>query len=461
MDEIYHIPLFEGISDQEFQWLREHSREFTLLPGEFFFRENEPGEHFYIVLDGEMQITRTVNGTERVMGTTPRGIIGGEISLLNGEPSVISACAILPTRLLVLEAPDFRELFGALPTVGARILQIATQRLGGYASIVGQQEKMAALGKFAAGLAHELNNPASAVRRAARNLTELLPTMIERTVNLNKLGLNDGQIRGLILAQQDAIRHGEDVPVLSAIERSDREDALAAWMEDAGVEDAWELAPTFVTAGVSADDLQTLLDTFPEKAYSDILCWLESALNIAALLRDTENSTQRISELVRAVKEYTYMDQGTLQEVDLHKALENTLRIMAYKLKSVQVVRQYDPELPTMVANGSELNQVWTNLIDNAIDAMDSSGTLELITRWENQYAMVEIADSGPGIPEDVLPHIFEPFFTTKAVGSGTGLGLDIVYRIVQQHNGTIHVEQIPGRTRFIVRLPLNDTVKD
>ncbi len=455
MDATYKIPLFEGVSDEEFDWLIDHSREETLQDGDYFFHENGPADRFYIVLEGELQVSRTVNGREIIMGTTPRGIMGGEMSLLNRKPSHVTVRAIMPCRLMVFDEQAFRELFAACPTVGIRILQTAAERMQGTATILKQQEKMAALGKLAAGLAHELNNPASAARRAAKTLREAFPGLQTKTLQISTLGLSDAQVTALVDFQEQVIDRTAALKPLSPIEQSNREDEIADWLDRLNIPDGWDIAPTFVSAGMSLDDLEAFAGPFSPDKLGGIVAWLRGMLEANALLNEIEQSTYRISDLVGAVKSYTYMDQAPEQEIDLQAGLDNTLTVMKYKLRGVDVVREYDPNLPTITARGSELNQVWTNLIDNAIDAMHGQGQITLITRNEADFVMVEIADNGPGIPEDVLPRIFEPFFTTKEVGVGTGLGLDISYRIVQQHNGTMEVRSQPGLTRFIVRLPI------
>ncbi len=242
---------------------------------------------------------------------------------------------------------------------------------------------------------------------------------------------------------------------MNPLEQSDREEEIGNWLDAQGMEDAWEMASTLVAAGVNLEDLQALVAQLPADGLDAMLSWLNSALYAAGLLSDIEQTTRRISELVAAVKGYTFMDQAPEQDVDIHLGLENTLMVMRHKLRDVDVVREYDEDLPKIMARGSELNQVWTNLIDNAVDAMQGKGTLWLITREENDFVMVEVADDGPGIPPDVQARMFEPFFTTKETGAGTGLGLDIVYRIVKGHDGTIEARSEPGHTRFIVRLPI------
>lgn len=467
LDELKLIPLFDDLPEAEILWLVEHSTLEQVEQGEQFYEENKPANRFYVVLDGELQVTRKIGGQEVVLGTTPRGIMGGELSLLYGTPSLISTCAIVPSRLLVLEEGSFRELFSACPTLSTRIFQAAFERTRTFTSTIQQHEKMAALGKLAAGLAHELNNPSAAARRAACSLREDLPRLQRETLELKQAGLDDSQIQALLSFQQDAIQNaidasseGEERESLSPIEKADREEALAEWLESAGAPESWELAANFVNAGVTLEGLKELAGETPTPQMGAVLAWMNSAMLVAELLNEIEQSTTRIADLVGAIKSYTYMDQGPEQEVDIHKGLENTLTVLRHKMKDVEIIREFAPNLPRVLGNGGELNQVWTNLIDNAVDALaaeppDDGKKLWLITRQENEWVMVEISDNGPGIDKDHLSRIFEPFFTTKEVGQGTGLGLDISYRIIEKHDGTLDVQSQPGKTRLIVRLPL------
>lgn len=444
----------------ELTWLLENSSEQVLPVGAYFCREGEPQDLFYVVLEGELKISRLIEGEETVFGTTPAGIMGGEGTLLLNHPLAdVTACAILPTRLLTLTSQAFREIFTHCPNFGARILQTTTERTQGRASIMKQQEKMAALGKLAAGLAHELNNPSAAIQRAAKMLGDTFVTLQRHAVLLNTCELSADQLKQLTLFQQTLNEQAKNPVRLSPLEASDREEAIGSWLDEFAVPNAWTIAPTLVAAQVTQEQLRPIVAQLPAERVGDVLTWLHEGLAAGSMLREIEESGQRISQLVASIKEYTYMDQGKMQEVDLQRGLDNTLNILGHKLRDVTVSREYDPKLPHILGRGGELNQVWTNLIDNATDALHEKAhgapTLRVITRCELDFAMVEIEDNGPGIPLEIQARVFDPFFTTKDVGKGSGLGLDISYRIIRQHHGTIELQSKPGQTRFIVRLPV------
>lgn len=461
MDAPYNIELFADLPEAEVAWVRDHSRTVRLAAGEFFLREDGPAQAFYIVLAGELQILRTINGQEQVIGTTPRGIIGGEVALLTGTPSQVSARAIEASHLLVLDPPAFRQMFTYAPALGARVLSIAVGRMHGLVRTQVQQEKMAALGRLTAGLAHELKNPAAATRRAVTDLRAVLAVLQAQAVQLSTLGLTTDQIEHLLAFQQRILVRADAAAPLSPLEQSDCEEQLGEWLETRGIDNGWEMAACFAGMAVDTRDLETLLASLPAASWPGVLAWLQHTLETIGLLNEIEQGTQRISDLVGAIKSYSYKDQAAV-EVDIHKGLDSTIAVLGHKLKqgTVALVREYDPDLPRIHGRSGELNQVWTNLIDNAVDALAGAGTIRVSTRCENDFVMVEIADNGPGIPPDVRPHLFEPFFTTKAAGSGTGLGLDISYRIVQEHHGSIEVQSEPGHTRFIVRLPVGPGAK-
>ena len=327
-----------------------------------------------------------------------------------------------------------------------------------------QREKLSALGKMSAGLAHELNNPAAAAQRAGAQLREQLAAQEALVVRLNAHGLSEAQWAGLANLKTSEAAVGESEK-LNAIERADAEDELAAWLTDRGVEEPWDVAAGLAAAGLDSDGLATVADQLPEATVSDALNWLCQSLAVADLIETITASTRSISELVAAVKEYSYMDRAPVQEVDVHDGIDSTLRILGHRLKEgTSLVRDFDRSLPRVLVPAGELNQVWTNLIDNAIDAAGATGEVRVRTFREGSRLVVEVGDNGAGIPEEIQSRIFDPFFTTKDVGEGTGLGLDVARRIVTERcGGEIDVRSEPGNTLFQVRLqiqPLSDPEK-
>jgi signal transduction histidine kinase len=329
-------------------------------------------------------------------------------------------------------------------------------RVRGLEGFSQQREKLVSLGTMAAGLAHELNNPASAARRAAADLLTIANGFPSLACRLSKQPLSTAQSDAVAQILRDIASRPRPMVPLDPLTRSDREEAVVNWLEQHCIADAWKLAGTLVTAGLDRAWLEGIAKQFPEEAIGDVLGWMTGTLSLQELTQQIERGTSRIAELVNAVKSYSYEGRGPLQDVDIHEGLESTLTMLSHKLKGVTLVREYDRSLPRIPAYGNELNQVWTNLIDNAIDAINGRGEVRIRTRREDHQVLVEIHDNGAGIPEGIRPHLFEPFFTTKGVGKGTGLGLIISYRIVSdRHRGEIEFESGPGHTAFVVRLPM------
>ncbi len=446
--------VFPSFTDEQIEYLLGHGAEKVLADGEYLFREDDRVDSFYVVLDGAIRISLVEEGAEAEVVTHPPGEFTGQLAVL-AKKAGHRARAVGETRLLEITSDAFRDVAATNAEVADIFISTFARRMRQGQARMRQTEKLAALGKLSAGLAHELNNPAAAARRAAGSLRGAILRAQENALR-NDARFSPDQREALAALQREAA--GTDEAVLDTLERSDREDELAIWLEDRGVEEAWDLAPALVGAGLEAERLEDLAGGMEGELLAGALGWLGTTIELSGLAGEVEKSTGRISELVKAMKEYSYMDKTSTREVDLHEGLENTLAILGHKLKKgVEVVRNYDRSLPRIQAHGGELNQVWTNLIDNAVDAMHGEGRLEITTdRDGDGCVMVEISDSGDGIPRDIRNRVFEPFFTTKGVGEGTGLGLDIARRIVKQrHGGDIRVDSEPGRTRFRVRLPI------
>ncbi|WP_026735028.1 sensor histidine kinase [Fischerella sp. PCC 9605] len=450
------MTLFPLLPDQALEEMKEYGTQIQLNTGDVLFREGDSNYNFHAILEGEVEITKQVGGETRLLAIHRRGEFVGELSMLTGANYIASARAIAPSHVLRIEVDTFRHILAECSPLGDVILTAMAGRSRDVEAQLRQQEKMAALGKLSAGLAHELNNPGAAAQRAASLLRENFQNL--QSLNLQLSCLTKEQLNLLVNIQHQATEYAATAPKLDPLTESDKEDEVIDWLEDRDVINSWKLAPTLVSAGFDSAKLDILAENIPSNSLSNVLTWLEATLSATGLINDIEQSTARISELVKAIKGYTYMDQAPLQEIDVHEGIENTLLIFHCRIKrGIIVHRKYDRTLPRISAYASELNQVWTNLIDNAIDAMDGKGELTICTYKENNCIIVEIADTGIGIPEAIQSRIFEPFFTTKGVGKGTGLGLEIAYRIVvNRHKGDIYVESKPGDTRFRVCLPMN-----
>lgn len=450
------LPLFESLPPEDLDRLCEMAEELVFQRGEVMMEEGDPGDALYVIREGEFEVLKRSGGQQVVIAVRGEGEVMGEIALLVDSPRTATVRALTTSRVLKITRDMFLLLLRNSPSAAISILRTITSRLRNTESMLRQNEKMAALGTLSAGLAHELNNPSAAVQRSAAQLRATLEAWQRETLDLSRLTLSAEQLSRVQTLREDMIRRALEPVNLDPLARSDRESDLQDWLENHGVDRAWELAPVLVTYGWSVSELDALYQGLREEQSLTILSWLATGYSVYALLDEVGQSSDRISEIVKAVKSYSYLDQAPVQQVDLYQSLENTLIILKHKLKGgINVKKEFAPDLPQIEAYGSELNQVWTNIIDNAIDAMKGQGELTIRTYRKGNDVVVEIQDNGPGIPEEIQPRIFEPFFTTKPPGVGTGLGLHISYNIIQKHHGQINVYSRPGQTCFRVVLPL------
>ena len=454
-DSLRRLPLFAGLPDSDLEWLSERAEPMSLEPGSNLIEEGQPGGAAYIVLDGEFEIIKKSSRQNIVIAVRGTGEVFGEMALIDHSPRTATVHAVRRSNVLKIGGDTFQQLLAQSPSASLSILQTVSQRLRQNDALLRQNEKMAALGTLAAGLAHELNNPAAAVRRSADQLRSALADWGAAATGLQRLSLNEEQLHRLdeLKTQVAAPRSAASAP--DPLTQSDRESELQTWLEQRSIANAWQLAPTFVASGWYIGSLEKLEATFSASNLAPVLDWLAAGLSSYTLLDEVGVGAARVSEIVKAVKAYSYLDQAPIQEVDIHEGLESTLVILRHKLAGIQIVREYAAGLPPIEAYGSELNQVWTNILDNAAYALEGHGSIWLRTHAADGQVFVEIEDSGPGIPPEVQQRIFEPFFTTKAPGVGTGLGLHIAYSIVNNHYGRIRVTSQPGSTCFEVSLPL------
>jgi len=451
------IPLFADLPEPDLLRLCTMVQEVRVPAGELLFAEGSEGTRAFIIQQGELEILKTSGGREVLIAVRKPGEVIGEISLLQASPRTASVRARSEAVLLSLEKEQLDELLRTSASALQAMFHTVLSRWRGMEAMLRQSEKMAQLGTLTAGVAHELNNPASAVQRASGQLEPALQGFQRACLALSRLELDAVQSQALEAATQRALALSARPPVLEALARSDREGELEAWLEQHGVADPWEQAPLLVNLDYDATQLDALARSFPTAQLPVILTSLTATYAVHNLLAEIGTGVGRISQIVKALKTYSYLDQAPVQAVDVREGLEDTLLILRSNLEGISVRREYAPDLPRIQGYGSELNQVWTNLIDNAADAVDGKGEIVLRTRREGDFVIVDVQDNGPGIPAEIKDRIFDPFFTTKPVGQGTGLGLDISYNIVvNKHRGDIKVNSEPGKTVFEVWLPLN-----
>lgn len=454
-DFLRRLPLFADLTLADVAQLCRSARRLHAAPGELVIEEGAPGDSLYVVLSGELEISKREGDREVVLATRKAGDAVGEMSLLERSQRSASARAVQRSELLEVSPEAFRKVLEGNPSTAMKVLRTVAARLRSTEASLMQSDKLASLGTLAAGLAHELNNPAAAIQSSAQHLHREFEAWRRHSVGLQALGL--GAEERARLAELEAGIAQCGAPRAEDAATAREESKLLDELESLGLGDAADIAPALVSFGWTLERLRSMKGAFAPAHLKPVLEWLGAGLVVQQLMSEISRSAEAISEIVRAVRSYAYLDQAPVQDADVRAGLEDTLIILRHKLKDgIDVVRHFEPGLPKIEAYASELNQVWTNLIDNAIQAMNGHGVLELGARRIGDAVEVRIADSGPGIPLAIASRIFDPFFTTKPQGLGTGLGLHIAHNIVvNRHRGRIDFESRPGRTEFRVTLPL------
>jgi signal transduction histidine kinase len=453
--ELLSVPVFAGLPDDQITWFISQAIDLPLKAGETYFREGDPADAMFVVLEGQLQVRGEIGGETVVLLLKP-GDVTGVLPFSRMKQFTVGTRAVTDARVLRFPSSLFPELIQKMPELTQRLVGLMSDRIRETTRREQQRDRLVSLGKLSAGLAHELNNPASAAKRAASQLRDVLKKIRDASHELGSRNLTEAQQSEIEKLEASFVQNDEIPP--DPLTASDLEEQIDSLLRSHGQTDMWQMAADLARKNVKPEELESLFATLDAGTARAALVRIAASVEVATLLNEIESGTSRISDLVRAIKEYTYMDQTPLQNVDVVKSLETTLTILNHKLKHGVAVKRDYQKIPLLVNSfGSELNQVWTNIIANAIDAMHGEGELLVRTYRVDDRVVVEIADNGPGIPADVLPHIYEPFFTTKGVGEGTGLGLDTVQRIVKKHRGDIQVTSKPGDTHFQVWLPLAD----
>jgi signal transduction histidine kinase len=460
-DDLRRLFLFEKLSDDQLDWLCQHGHVERFEPG-WLYHEGDPATCFYVLLNGTVVMSRRVGGDDvEVNRTSGPGTYSGAFNAyIEREPQRYNNSIRVPeaSTFFVLAASDFAWLMREWFPMPVHLLEGLFFGQRNSQRVIGQRERLLALGSLSAGLTHELNNPAAAAVRATSSLRERVAGMRHKLGILAAGKFSPETMDTLIKLQERAVELVAKAPKLSPIEANDREDEITDWFDDRGVSGGWDLAPTYVQAGLDTAWLDQVAETVDRSVLDSALRWLGYTVETELLMNEIEDSTTRVSTLVGAAKQYSQLDRAPFQVVDVHELLDSTLMMLGGKIPpGITIAKDYDRSLPPIPGYAAELNQVWTNLIDNAVSAMGTTGTLTVRTMRQDDHLIVEFGDTGPGVPPEIKDRIFEPFFTTKPVGEGTGLGLDISWRIIaNKHHGAIQVQSEPGDTKFRVWLPID-----
>ena len=454
------IEMLKDVPLEQLQWLIENSTQREVPEGEYLFKAGDPLNATNFILEGKVKLLLPINNEVRELAEWEAPHISGYLPFSRGFTASVIGKVVEQVHVMTLPREKMRELVSRNFELTEALVHIMTTRVRDFTSMQQQNEKMMALGKLSAGLAHELNNPAAAIVRGSSSLSKHLKFVPESFKDVIAIRMEDKEV-DLVNNRLFEILARKDKPKMTLMERAEREDEIRDCLEEHNVANSAEIAENYLEYGFNCEDLEILMEHIPEKSISPIFNWINAKLTAERMVKDIQQSSQRISELVTSVKNFTHMDQGKgKQYTDIPSGIKNTLVMMNYKIKkaNVEVIEEYDEKLPKILALVGELNQVWTNLIDNAVDAMEPAGKGQLVirTKKDGEYAEITFTDNGPGIPEEMRSQVFDPFFTTKEIGKGTGLGLDVVTQIIRQHKGSVKVDSKPGRTTFIVCFPIN-----
>ena len=459
-DFLTQISLFQGMSHDDLHFIADSVETVSIRKGEVLFNEGDKANRAFFVKEGEVEILKESSGREVLLAVRGEGAVIGEMALLQSAPRSATIRARTDTVFYAIDKENFDRLLHSSPSAMQSLFYTMLERMKSDQVSLRQSEKMAQLGTLTAGVAHELNNPAAAVKRSSEQLVVSIKALDAAYVHICQLGFDEAQWNELHDLEEKAYKSATSPLELDSLTRSDRESRLEEWLDEHEVENSWMVAPNLVNLNFGDEEISTLSVKFPAERLLCIIEWLDATFTVYSLLNELSLGSGRIFTIVKSLKSYAYLDQAPIQSVDVCEGLDDTLTILHNKLKSkINVKKEYDTNLPEIMGYGSELNQVWTNILDNAIDALQEVDDPQIIirTKQESDWIVVEIEDNGPGIPEEARSNIFDAFFTTKPPGKGTGLGLNISYNIVvQKHRGDIKVRSKPGQTVFEVWLPIN-----